>query len=111
MTGSADTKTLKKLEMLTHVEITQDKAGIFDTALHRDMKLGATGGDVSILQQFLITAGVYPEALVTGYFGFLTESALRRFQQTQNILPASGYFGPVSKRRMLNLVRLDSISF
>lgn len=111
VTGVADSATLKKLEKLSSVEIVSDRATLFDAALSRDLKVGLSGGDVSILQQFLINTGVYPKALVSGYFGSLTKSALQRFQKDQNITPSNGYFGPVTKKRALNLIRLRSVSF
>lgn len=110
-TGVADAATLKKLEELSSIEITKDKADIYDKALIRNLAVGRTGGDVSVLQQFLVNAEVYPEALVSGYFGPLTEAAVQRFQREQNITPSSGYFGPITKKRMLNLIRLRSVAF
>lgn len=110
-TGIADVQTLKKLEALSNTEIVVDRANIFDVAFSRDLQFGSTGGDVSVLQQFLVNVGVYPDALVTGYFGLLTQSALQTFQQQQNIAPSSGYFGPATKKRIVNLIRLRSISF
>jgi peptidoglycan hydrolase-like protein with peptidoglycan-binding domain len=41
------------------------------------------------LQQILIAEGVYPQALVTGYFGPLTQAALVLFQTKHN-LPQTG---------------------
>ncbi len=110
-TGTADTSTLKKLEQFSSIEITKDKADVYDKTLTRDLAAGRAGVDVSVLQQFLVNAEVYPEALVTGYFGSLTKAAVVRFQREQNISPASGYFGPITKKRMLNLIRLRSVSF
>lgn len=47
----------------------------------RVLKRGATGPDVTRLQQFLaLDPAVYPEAQVTGYYGALTEAAVKRFQ-------------------------------
>ncbi len=109
-TGVANMATLKKLEQLSGVEVAQDKAAIYDKALARNLAVGHTGGDVSVLQQFLVNAEVYPEALVTGRFGPLTRAALQRFQQEQNITPAEGFFGPITKKRVLNLIRLRSVS-
>ena len=73
--------------------------------------MGLSGNDVSLLQQFLIDNSVYPESLVTGYFGQLTKTALQKFQQQQNINPPAGYFGPITKKQILNLIRLRSVSF
>ena len=47
----------------------------------RNLTVGATGEDVKLLQRILIAAGVYPEALITGYFGALTKAAVSRFQE------------------------------
>ena len=84
---------------------------LFNNALQRNLSVGFSGRDVTILQQFLINAGVYPEARVTGYFGQLTKFALQKFQQEQNISPAVGYFGPITKKRMSNLIKLRDVSF
>lgn len=47
----------------------------------RVLKRGATGADVTRLQQFLaLDPAVYPEAQVSGYYGALTEAAVKRFQ-------------------------------
>ncbi|MBI4993385.1 fibronectin type III domain-containing protein [Candidatus Wolfebacteria bacterium] len=110
-TGIADATTLKKLEQLGSIEAVKDKADVYGKALARNLTVGRAGGDVSVLQQFLVNAEVYPEALVTGYFGSLTKAAVAKFQKDQNISPASGYFGPITKKRMLNLIRLRSVSF
>lgn len=109
-TGVADKSTLKKLEKLSGIEVVKDKAAIFDAAFSRGLKPGSSGTDVSVLQHLLINFYAYPEALVTGYFGPLTQSALQTFQKEQNIDPVSGYFGPLTKKRMLNLIRLQSVS-
>ncbi len=53
----------------------------------RVLKLGSTGDDVSRLQRFLAAdAGIYPEALITGYYGGLTEAAVKRWQTKFNIV-------------------------
>ncbi len=111
VTGAADMATLTKLEKLSGIEVASDWASKFESAFSRDLAAGLAGEDVSALQQFLVDAGAYPEALVTGYFGPLTEKAMQRFQKEQNISPPAGYFGKITKKRMLNLIRLRSVSF
>src|SRR3989344_5919976 len=55
----------------------------------RDLTVGAKGEDVSRLQQFLAKdSSIYPEGLVTGYFAALTQKAVTRFQQKNNITPS-----------------------
>lgn len=47
----------------------------------RVLKLGDSGDDVTRLQQFLaLDSAIYPEQSVTGYYGALTEAAVKRFQ-------------------------------
>jgi peptidoglycan hydrolase-like protein with peptidoglycan-binding domain len=48
-----------------------------------------TGGQVSTLQRFLaLDPTVYPEGLVTGYFGPATERALKKWQDTYGVITA-----------------------
>jgi hypothetical protein len=65
--------------------------------LFRDLYQGTQGDDVSVLQAHLAGHGYYPEALVTGYFGPLTEAAIVRYQQLNAISPAVGYAGPITR--------------
>ncbi len=67
---------------------------------NRSLGVGARGGDVTALQNYLKTQG-YFSATATGYFGVLTQAAVGRWQ-TQNSVAASGgagngIFGPLSR--------------
>jgi len=54
------------------------------------LSAGATGSSVTDLQTILKTdPNIYPEGLVTGYYGQLTESAVKRLQQKYGI-PVTG---------------------
>lgn len=71
----------------------------FSTTLGR----GSTGHDVLRLQEFLKTmSDMYPEGLVTGYFGVLTEKAVERFQTKHGIVssgaPDTSGYGIVGPR-------------
>lgn len=63
----------------------------------RSLKTGSTGDDVSRLQQFLARdKSIYPEGTVSGYYGALTEAAVKRWQAKYNIVSsgaaeATGY--------------------
>lgn len=62
--------------------------------LTRQLELGMKGTDVSALQSFLAgDATLYPQGLVTGYFGFLTKAAVSNFQ-VRNGISAVGRVGP-----------------
>lgn len=58
--------------------------------------------DVSNLQSFLKDKGVY-SGPITGHFFSLTKQAVADFQSQQNISPAEGYFGPVTRERVNEL--------
>lgn len=61
-----------------------------------------TGGAVSSLQRYLIAQGVYPEALVSGYYGPLTAQAVARLQNIHGISPV-GTFGPQTRALLQRL--------
>lgn len=64
--------------------------------LYRQLEVGSRGVDVGSLQTFLAEdPSLYPQGLVTNYFGFLTKSAVANFQ-TRNGLPAVGRVGPMT---------------
>lgn len=64
--------------------------------LTRQLQLGMSGSDVSSLQTFLAQDNtIYPQGLVTGYFGGLTKSAVSNFQ-VRNGLPSVGRVGPAT---------------
>ena len=48
----------------------------------RELGVGSTGDDVKFLQKFLAAMpDLYPEKLVTGYYGSLTKKAVEKFQK------------------------------
>lgn len=68
--------------------------------LTRQLDLTYTGSDVSALQSFLAKdASIYPEGLVTGYYGTLTRNAVIRFQQ-RNGIDAVGRVGPITLAKL-----------
>ncbi|OGF62292.1 hypothetical protein A2662_00965 [Candidatus Giovannonibacteria bacterium RIFCSPHIGHO2_01_FULL_45_33] len=72
-------------------------------AIATDLKQGSRGGDVTILQQFLISQekGPATQALAgvgaTAYFGAMTRAALAEFQAQAGINPALGNFGSITR--------------
>jgi hypothetical protein len=46
--------------------------------------------------------GIYPEGLITGYFGKLTDAALRRFQQQYGIT-VTGQTGPATRAKLCEI--------
>ncbi len=71
----------------------------FTKALSR----GATGDEVKQLQEFLKQfPDIYPKGLVTGYFGPLTEAAVRKFQENHDI-ETIGVVGPKTLSKLNEL--------
>lgn len=63
---------------------------------------GLKGADVTALQQFLIAQNLLASDSATGYFGFLTQGAVQKFQASQNVVssgtPASTGYGLVGAK-------------
>ena len=69
----------------------------------RSLKSGVSGDDVLRLQQFLARdPSIYPEGIVSGYYGALTQAAVQRWQVKYNIVssgtPATTGYGVVGPR-------------
>lgn len=74
--------------------------------LERDLMKGAKGDDVKFLQAFLAgDASIYPEGIISGFFGSLTKAAVIRFQKREHITPAVGYVGIKTKSRISLLIQ------
>ncbi len=54
--------------------------------LYKGMSDANTRGEVSKLQEFLLTTGDYTHPVITGYFGAATEVAVQRFQMRNGIV-------------------------
>lgn len=89
------TKFVIASALLTLIAVSVPTTSFADT-LYRQLELGMTGGDVSSLQTFLAQDNtIYPQGLVTGYFGSLTKSAVSNFQ-ARNGISSIGRVGPVT---------------
>jgi N-acetylglucosamine-6-sulfatase len=65
--------------------------------LTEPLKFGSRGESVVDLQEYLISTGHYTYSRgATGYFGQVTKRAVSAWQSSNNISPASGYWGPLS---------------
>jgi len=72
-------ETLKKVQGEVK-ETTKEVTGTLK--LIKNLKIGMSGDDIKTLQEFLATdPDVYPDGLITGYFGKLTEKAVKKFQK------------------------------
>ncbi|MDD2677798.1 MAG: peptidoglycan-binding protein [Candidatus Paceibacterota bacterium] len=70
---------------------------------YTDLQQGMTSAEVSKLQtQLKLDPTVYPEGLVTGYFGPLTLKAAKAFQAKYGII-TTGYVGPLTRAKLNEL--------
>ena len=65
-----------------------------------DLTVGSSGAQVSALQSALVAQGhlVMPAGVAMGYFGSLTKAAVMKWQAANGV-PATGYFGPLSRAK------------
>ena len=72
--------------------------------LRNQLRRGMSGDEVKDLQEFLADdSDVYPEGLITGFFGPMTENAVRKFQRKHGI-DAVGEIGPKTRARIHELL-------
>jgi hypothetical protein len=72
---------------------------IFAQTFDRDLYFGIQGNaDVKQLQEFLTSQNVY-SGPISGNFFSLTLAGVKQFQATQGIVPAAGYFGPLTRAK------------
>lgn len=83
--------------------------------ISRTLALGAQGNDVTILQKFLATdKSIYPEGIISGYFGPKTKAAIGRFQIKYGIArkgqPGYETLGPKTRAKLQEVSRMLSVS-
>ena len=67
---------------------------------NKDLVLGGKSSDVSKLQALLASdKSLYPEGIISGYFGALTKAAVIRFQKKYG-LPQVGRAGPMTRQKL-----------
>ncbi len=69
-------------------------------AISSDLTVGSSGNSVVVLQTALVAQGylTMPAGVSMGYFGSLTKAAVMKWQAA-NGLPATGFFGPMSRAK------------
>jgi len=64
--------------------------------LTRTLKKGMSGEDVAVVQRLLKDLGFFSYPQITGYFGSITETAVKAFQKA-NGLAVDGIIGPITR--------------
>lgn len=81
-------------------------AQLVSPAFNKDLQLGSRGDDVKRLQELLKTdKDVYPEGLVTGYYGPLTKAAILKLQMKHGVIKTdrdrgAGRLGPKTRAKV-----------
>ena len=97
------------LAVLFSLTFTSTHAQISYQPFVTTLQFGVRGNEVSRLQSVLSQfPDVYPEGLVTGYFGPLTKNAVIRFQIKYGI-EAVGIIGPITRARLNALITAEQI--
>ena len=96
-----------KVAMLSVIASTILSTHVFAyTAISSQLDLGEKNADVTSLQEFFAdNASIYPEGLVTGYFGGLTRVAVQRFQALYGF-DQVGRVGPVTRDKINSLISM-----
>ena len=70
----------------------------------RNLFLGLRGDDVKQLQALLVNEVNYSANLLTGYFGSMTQEAVKKLQEKYGVRPVSGYFGEITRQALRALL-------
>ena len=89
---------------------TQTPSGISCPNIARNLSVGLEGADVTQLQRYLASdPNIYPEGIVSGYFGMLTQRAVQRWQASRGIVSSGtpdttgyGAVGPRTREALRN---------
>lgn len=81
-------------------------AQLVSPVFNKDLQLGSRGDDVKRLQELLKSdKEIYPDGLVTGYYGALTKSAILKFQLKYGVVKSAsdqgaGRLGPKTRAKI-----------
>ncbi len=113
----AEIQTLQtELQTLKQAEPTQTPSASVSSSFTTTLGKGSEGSDVTKLQTYLAKdPSLYPEGTISGYFGSLTEAAVKRFQQKHNIVSSGtplttgyGTVGPKTRATLNSLLTTTS---
>lgn len=108
----AQKQNLKPLLAALSLQMSKDgQLQVNNIPLAVDKSMGTAGEDVRQLQKLLNALG-YPVSKIgtgsigkeTTYFGVKTKYALSIFQKTNGVKPATGYFGPITRAKIIGVI-------
>ena len=110
--GGVGPKTREKLEELFNSEIAAEVVTTITkgTIFQSNLRVGSRGNEVEALQRYLAQdSKLYPEGLITGYYGRATKAAVGRLQEKHQLgtpaTPGYGGVGPKTRALLNSLVK------
>lgn len=115
-TGVVGPGTMKKINALLSGSILAveplSESSPVKLKISKNLSMGDFGNEVKSLQELLVKEGVYPEAKITGYFGFFTKKAVIRFQEKyrevilepSGLVNGSGFVGALTRKKINELI-------
>ncbi len=98
-------------EQMAKVKTQQQEAMQTISEITSTMKEGDTGENVRTLQALLAAdSTIYPEGLITGFYGPLTTKAIRKFQEKHGFEKV-GFIGPKTKLKLNELLKEYPLAF
>ncbi len=87
-----------------HPSACEQRSGV--VSISSNLYFGLNSQQVSCLQEFLTSQGqqIYPQAIVSGYFGSLTKMAVIKFQEKYGI-PSTGYVGVLTRAKINQMLQ------
>lgn len=99
---------LTRAKIAGNIAPSSPAATVSSVAFDRPLGTGSKGTDVTLLQNVLKNEGLLT-VLATGYFGSLTESAVKAFQEKYNIAKPGdsgyGFVGPKTRAKLNGLIQ------
>lgn len=110
-TTSAATLVGQIQTLQTQINSLQQQQQQYLATLQMTLKQGSAGEQVAVLQALLAAdPSIYPEGIVSGYFGRLTAEAVKRFQKNNGIEQV-GFVGPKTLKKLQERLKERPLAF
>ncbi len=110
-TTSATTLVGQIQTLQTQINSLQQQQQQYLATLQMTLKQGSAGEQVAVLQALLAAdPSIYPEGIVSGYFGRLTSEAVKRFQKNNGIEQV-GFVGPKTLKKLQERLKERPLAF
>lgn len=110
-TTSATTLVNQIQSIQTQINSLRSQQQQYIATLQSSLRQGSAGDQVAVLQALLAAdPDIYPEGLVSGYFGRLTSEAVKRYQK-KNGIEQVGFVGPKTLKKLQEHLKNNVLAF